>query len=212
MMRTETKDIIDLLAGIEPGSSLDGVRARRLQARENAQKSYLALFEPVDFGDVAAAERHAVAAFVAGIHGEPAAASFYLAKLAKAADRSELVDRLKAEIERGKTEGPYGAFPAGPLSVEDKAGLIYRVAADARPVLGARLAAALEHAHLLVFRPRDAAPAAMQALLDAGWSNTAIVTLSQLVAFLSFQVRAVAGLRTLGASLGHHASAAAKAG
>jgi CMD domain protein len=212
MMRTGTKDIIDLLAGIEPGSSLDGVRARRLQARENAQKSYLALFEPVDFGDVAAAERHAVAAFVAGIHGEPAAAGFYLAKFAKAADRSELVDRLKAEIERGKTEGPYGAFPAGPLSVEDKAGLIYRVAADARTVLGARLAAALEHAHLLVFRPRDAAPAAMQALLDAGWSNTAIVTLSQLVAFLSFQVRAVAGLRTLGASLGRHASAAAKAG
>jgi uncharacterized protein YciW len=51
----------------------------------------------------------------------------------------------------------------------------------------------------------------MQALLDAGWSTTAIVTLSQLVAFLSFQVRAVAGLRALGASLGHHADAAAQA-
>jgi uncharacterized protein YciW len=64
----------------------------------------------------------------------------------------------------------------------------------------------------LVFRPRDAAPAAMQTLLDAGWSSTAIVTLSQLVAFLSFQVRSVAGLRTLGASLGPHANAAAEAG
>ena len=51
----------------------------------------------------------------------------------------------------------------------------------------------------------------MQALLEAGWSSTAIVTLSQLVAFLSFQVRVVAGLQTLGASLGHHANAAAKA-
>jgi CMD domain protein len=210
MMSTETKDIIDLLAGIEPGSSLDGIRARRLQARENAQKSYVALFEAADFGDVAAAQRYAVAAFVAGVHDQPAAAGFYLAKLAMAADRSELVEALKAEIERGKTEGPYGAFPAGPLSIEDKAGLIYRVAGDGRRVLGARLAAALEHAHLLVFRPRDATPTAMQALLGAGWSNTDIVTLSQLVAFLSFQVRAVAGLRTLGASLGHHA--AAKAG
>jgi len=37
------------------------------------------------------------------------------------------------------------------------------------------------------------------------------VTLSQLVAFLSFQVRSVAGLRTLGASLGQNAAAAAKA-
>ena len=211
-MGTETSDIIDILAGIEPGSSLDGIRARRLQARDNAQKSYVALFEPVDFGDVAAAERYAVAAFVAGVHDEPAAAGFYFAKLANAADRLEWLDALKAEIERARTEGPYGAFPAGPLSVEDKAGMIYRVAGDGRRVLGARIAAALEHAHLLVFRPRDATPAAMQALLDAGWSTTAIVTLSQLVAFLSFQVRAVAGLRTLGASLGHHADAAAQAG
>lgn len=207
-MSTRTTDIIDLLAGIEPGSILDGIRGRRLQARENAQKSYVTLFEPVDFGDVAATERYAVAAFVAGVHDEPTAADFYFVKLAKA-DRLEWVDTLKAEIERAKTEGPYGAFPAGPLSVEDKAGLIYRVAGDGRRDLGARLAAALEHAHLLVFRPRAAAPAAMQALLDAGWSTTAIVTLSQLVAFLSFQVRAVAGLRTLGESLGQPAAAKA---
>jgi CMD domain protein len=210
-MNTETTDIIDLLAGIEPGSRLDAIRAQRLQARENAQKTYAALFEPADFGEVSTAERHAVATFVAGLHGEPAAASFYLARFAAAADWSELVEAVKAEIDRGKTEGPYGAFPAGPLSAEDKAGLIYRVAADARRVLGVRLAAALEHAHLLVFRPRDASSTAMQALLDAGWSSTAIVTLSQLVAFLSFQLRTVAGLRTLGASLGIHAGAASKA-
>jgi len=211
MMSTESRDIIDLLAGIEPGSNLDGIRARRLQTRENAQKSYLALFEPAGFGDVPAAERYAVAAFVAGVHDEPTIAAFYLAKLAKAADRPELFEALKAEIERGKTKGPYGAFPAGPLSAEDTTGLIYRAASDRTPVLGSRLAVALEHAHLLVFRPRDANPAAMQALLDAGWSTTAIVTLSQLVAFLSFQVRSVAGLRTLGASLGRGAAPAAKA-
>ena len=51
--------------------------------------------------------------------------------------------------------------------------------------------------HLLVFHPRDAEPAALQALLDAGWSTTDIVTLSQITAFLSFQIRVVAGLRTL---------------
>ena len=97
------------------------------------------------------------------------------------------------------------------LSVEDKDGPIYRVAGDGQSVLGARVAAALEHAHLLVFRPRDAAPAAMQRLLDAGWSTTDIVTLSQLVAFLSFRFVAVAGLRSLGATLGHDADAAATA-
>jgi CMD domain protein len=202
MMSTQTRDIIDLLAEIEAGSSLDGIRARRWQARENAQKSYLALFEPANFGDVAAAERYAIAAFVAGVHDERTAAGFYLAKLAKASDQQGLVDAIKAEIERGKTKGPYGSFPAGPLSAEGTAGLIYSVAGDRKAVLGARLTAALGHTHLLVFRPREAMPADMQALLDAGWSSTAIVTLSQLVAFLSFQVRVVAGLRTLGASLG----------
>lgn len=203
-MSVEPKDVIDHLAGIAPRSSLDTIRARRLQARENAQKSYLSLFAPADFADVAAHERYAVAAFVAGLHDEASVATFYLARLA---DRPELVEALGAEVERGKTRGPYGAFPEGPLSVEDTTGLIYHVAADRKAVLGIRLAAALEHAHLLVFRPRDAEPAAMQALLDAGWSTDGIVTLSQLVAFLSFQVRSVVGLRTLGASLAQRVAA-----
>ncbi|WP_036037652.1 CMD domain protein, partial [Bradyrhizobium yuanmingense] len=187
------KDIIDTLAGIEPGSTLDAIRARRLQARENAQKSYLALFEPVEAGDFSLAERAAVAAFVTGLHGESPVATFYRDKLAATADGAPLLDAINAEIERGKTSGPYGAYPAGPLSIENKAGLIYRVSAERKPVLGARLVAALEHAHLLVFHPRDAASADMKALLAAGWSSTGIVTLSQLVAFLSFQVRVVSG-------------------
>lgn len=204
-----TKDIIDTLAGIESGSDLDGIRARRVQARDNAQKSYLALFEPIDTSDFSLPERAAVAVFVTGLHGESSVTAFYRAKLAASASGAALLEAVDAEIERGKTSGPYGAFPAGPLSVEDKTGLIYRVSADHKPVLGARLAAAFEHAHLLVFRPRDAASADMKALLAVGWSNTGIVTLSQLVAFLSFQVRVVAGLLVLGASPGRTAHAAA---
>ncbi|MBP0114148.1 CMD domain protein [Bradyrhizobium vignae] len=195
-----TKDIIDMLAGIEPGSALDAIRARRLQARENAQKSYLSLFEPIDASDFSLTERAAVAAFVTGLHGESPVAAFYREKLAASADGAALVEPIRSEIARGKTSGPYGAFPAGPLSVEDKAGLIYRVSAERKSELGARLVAALEHAHLLVFRPRDAASADMKTLLAAGWSTTGIVTFSQLVAFLSFQVRVVSGLRTLAAA------------
>jgi len=206
-----TKDIIDTLAGIEPGSALDAIRAKRIQARDNAQKSYLSLFEPIDAGDFSLGERAAVAAFVIGLHGESPVAAFYREKLAATADGAALLEAIKAEIARGKTSGPYGAYPAGPLSAEDKSGLIYRVSAGRKPLLGARLAAALEHAHLLVFRPRDAAAADMKALLTAGWSETGIVTFSQLVAFLSFQVRVVTGLRVLGASLGRTANAAAGA-
>jgi len=195
-----TEDIIDTLAGIQPGSALDGIRARRRQARENAQKSYLSLFEPIDTSDFSLLERAAVAAFVTGLHGESPVATFYRDKLAASADGAALLEAIDAEIARGRTSGPYGSFPAGPLSVENTAGLIYRVSAVSKSVLGIRLAAALEHAHLLVFRPRDAASTDMKALLAAGWSNTGIVTFSQLVAFLSFQVRVVSGLRTLAAA------------
>jgi len=194
-----TPDIIDTLAGIKPGSALDAIRSKRLQARENAQKSYLSLFEPIDAGDFSLLERAAVAAFVTGLHGESPVATFYREKLAMAADGAALLEAIDAEIARGKTSGPYGSFPSGPLSVENTAGLIFRVNAANKSVLGARLPAALEHAHLLVFRPRDAASTDMKALLAAGWSNTGIVTFSQLVAFLSFQVRVVSGLRTLAA-------------
>jgi CMD domain protein len=156
-----TKDIIDTLAGIEPGSALDAIRAKRVQARENAQKSYLSLFEPIDTGDFSLVERAAVAAFVTGLHGESPVATFYREKLAATADGAVLLEAITGEIARGKTSGPYGAYPAGPLSAEDKAGLIYRVSAERKPVVGVRLAAALDHAHLLVFRPRDAAAADM---------------------------------------------------
>ncbi|TQF28718.1 CMD domain protein [Bradyrhizobium sp. UNPA324] len=194
-----TTDIIDTLAGIKPGSALDVIRARRLQARENAQASYLSLFEPIDASDFSLVERAAVAAFVTGLHGESPVAAFYREKLAANAEAAALVEAIEVEIERGKTSGPYGAYPAGPLSIENKAGLIFRVSAERKATLGPRLVAALEHAHLLVFRPRDAASADMKALLDAGWSTTGIVTLSQLIAFLSFQLRVVSGLRTLAA-------------
>lgn len=195
-----TPDIIDTLAGIKPGSALDAIRARRLQARDNAQKSYLSLFEPIDAGDFSLLERVAVAAFVTGLHGESPVAAFYRDKLAGSAGGAALLEVIENEIARGKTSGPYGSFPAGPLSSENTAGLIYRVSAASKSVLGTRLVAALEHAHLLVFRPRDSASTDMKALLDAGWSNTGIVTFSQLVAFLSFQVRVVSGLRTLAAA------------
>lgn len=195
-MSTTTPDVIDHLAGILPDSHLDRLRAERPQARENAQKSYRALFEPVLADDVTLRERYAIAAFVAGLHRQKVVHDFYAAGLEKFADK-QLADVIAAEILRGATKGPYGRYPEGPLSQEDKEGLPYEVFATHAGLLGPRLTAALEHAHLLVFHPRDASPAALQKLIDAGWSTTDIVTISQLVAFLSFQIRVVTGLRVL---------------
>jgi CMD domain protein len=191
-------DVIDKLVGIVPGSSLDRVRSNRQQARDNAQLSYEALFAPSSPGTVLIEERYAIAYFVAGLHRDDRVAAFYREALGHH-DRPGLLGAISAEIRRGETGGPYGNYPEGPLSDEDKPGLIYTTDPANRDTLG-RLGAALAHAHLLVFRPRDASSAALQALLNAGWSTDDIVTLSQLVAFLSFQIRVVTGLRALAQS------------
>jgi CMD domain protein len=193
-------DVIDTLAGIEPGSALDAIRNRRPEARNQAQASYRALFAPEIPGGVAATERFAVAAFVTGLHGGAETALFYAAGLAASGAAAELRRAVDTAIAAAKGQGPYGSYPAGPLSREDTTGPIHRVAAETRRALGSRLAAAFDHMHLLVFHPRDAEPAALQGLLDAGWSTTDIVTLSQIAAFLSFQIRVVAGLRALALS------------
>lgn len=198
-MTVETPDIIDLLVGIAPGSRLDAVRARHVQARDNAQASYVALFHPHDSTQMSPVERAAVAVFVAGLHRQVDVAEFYRNRLLALEGGADIAAILVGRIALGTTHGPYGHYPSGPLSVENVAGQIYKISKPNRSVLGPRLSAALEHTHFLVFRPRDAAPAALQALLESGWSTTGIVTFSQLVAFLAFQIRVVAGLQALAA-------------
>lgn len=190
-------DVIDMLVGIAPGSPLDEIRARRPEARTHAQATYRALFEPADPGDVTMTERFAVGTFVTGVHGGTDIARFYAHKLSTTGASTELRAAVQAAIADAKAQGPFGNFPPGPLTRENTSGPVYRASAEARKALGPKIAAAFEHMHLLVFHPRDADSPALQALLDAGWSTTGIVTLSQIAAFLSFQIRVVAGLRVL---------------
>jgi CMD domain protein len=194
------RDVIDMLAGLAPDSPLALIRDRKPRTRENAQASYRALFEPAVAGDVTMQERFAVASFVAGLHGQDEVAAFYAAGLSRTAPTQSFVEAIAAEVVRGRTVGPYGTYPKGRLSVEDMDGPDYQIAEPHCISFGPKLTAALTHVHMLVFHPRDATAEALQKLLDAGWSNTGIVILSQEVAFLAFQIRVVAGLRTLAAA------------
>lgn len=65
------------------------------------------------------------------------------------------------------------------------------------PVVGPRLAAVLAHTDLLALRPREATPAHLQALRAHGLTERNIVSLSQLIAYVNFQVRLLAGLQLL---------------
>lgn len=199
-MTQSIPDIIDHLAGIVPGSNGERLRARRPVTKEGAQASYRALFEPTDVSQVSLAERFAVAAFVARLHAQPDIAAFYAGKLVDAENGAALLAATEAAVAIGAGKGPYGRYPAGPLAAEDEDGPGFTVAEAERRVLGARLSAAFEHAHLLVFHLRDAKPQALGRLIEAGWSTTGIVTLSQLIAFLAFQIRVIAGLKVLTAA------------
>ncbi len=189
-----TTDVIDQLVGIQPGDPLDSLRDQRPNARANAQASFDALLHSDELSHATQRERLAVAHWTVALSKSPTA-SFYSDLLA--AEDAALLSALEAALPGALTDGPYGDYPAGPLSAENVDGLHWQPSAELAAAAGPRLTAALAHAHLLVYRPRDASAEALQELVDAGWSTTGIVTLSQLVAFLSFQLRVVAGLTVL---------------
>ncbi|MBF4561339.1 CMD domain protein [Microbacterium sp. VKM Ac-2870] len=197
-MSTPTADIIDLLAGIAPGDVLAAVRDQRAQARENAQRSFEALLEPAEPGTFALSERYAVASFVSQLHGFAEATAFYGDLLGDEAPALTVVVADAATA--AAATGPFGAYREPDLRGEATDGVRWAPDAATAAALGPRLSAAFTHTHLLVFRPREARAQALQALVDAGWSADDIVSLSQLVAFLSFQLRVAWGLRLLAAA------------
>jgi CMD domain protein len=193
-----TTDVIDQLVGIREGDALFALRTQRPDAKRNAQASFDALFGGAETEHMSRLERLAVAYWAVAL-SQSGTAAFYRDLLA--AESPETLAALEAALPGALTDGPYGDYPEGPLTAENVPGLHWRPSPELAAAVGDRLAAALAHAHLLTYRPRDASPDALQVLLDAGWSTTGVVTLSQLVSFLSFQLRVVAGLLVLKGTL-----------
>ena len=187
----DVTDVIDSVLGVTAGDAIDTIRRSRDIARTHAQATYDALFTPVSDADFSLGERSAVASFVLGLHGETPLSPVYDAGVPQ-----DLAPLVAAQVAAALRSGPYGVYREPGLAAESEPGEAF--VADA--VLGERLAAAFTHAALLVYRPRESSPQALEALQAAGWSDDGIVTLSQLVSFLAFQVRVVAGLSVLAAT------------
>ena len=173
-------DIIDALA--ETPAELAELRRRRPEAVDNAQRSFEALFEPTDDALIQAlpvATRYAVAAFIAGVSGAKRARAFYTDLLAD--EDESLVAVVDDAVREGVSAGPY-------------------VGGDFVTFGEGALAAAFDFAHLLTFHPKDASPAAIGHLQEAGYNENAIVSLGQLIAFVAFQLRVVHGVRVLAGS------------
>ncbi len=68
------------------------------------------------------------------------------------------------------------------------------------PITDARLIAILSHVKLLTLKPVEARPEHLQTLQQGGITTRGVVALSQLIAFVTYQLRVVAGLKALRAA------------
>lgn len=194
-MTVSPPDVIDAIGHVSPPVAA----LRRPVTREQSQASFDALFTPVDDGEFALTERWLVAAFVTRLTADDDTAAFYARAAREAAPQAAEI--VLAEAEQSASSGPFGVYAESGLQHENSDGLRYTPGADVQAALGDRVAAALAHAHLLTYRLRETDGDSHDALLRAGLSIDAIVTLSQLIAFLAFQQRVAAGLRILSAEV-----------
>jgi CMD domain protein len=165
-----TADVVYRILGVNDQGPIADLRNRKPEQIDELQTYYLALFEPE----------------------EASARAFPLA------DRYVVAVRVASHTNSVAVANWYGDLAA-------QAGVDDAVIARARNVSetwddNTPLGAAIRHADLLTTRPSAAQPSDLQALKDAGYSPAGIVSLSQTIAFVSYQLRFIAGLRAFGAA------------
>jgi alkylhydroperoxidase domain protein/CMD domain protein len=167
-------DVLDALAGIDAGSPLAELRRLRPDATVHTEGAHRALFAPADAGGVGATERAAVALRVAARHREPRLAAHYRRLLTASGEGGDDLADAVAALVPGLRAAP---LVNGPLA--------------------RRLHAELDHADLLATRPADARPEHLAVLAAVGVTVRDVVTVSQVIGYVSFQARVLAGLRLL---------------
>jgi uncharacterized protein YciW len=166
---TRTKpDVINSILGAGDSGRIAELRNQKPKLAEELQAYYLAIFEP---------EAASAAAF-------PLVDRYLIAVRVASHTGSTAVADWYARL----------AADAG-VSAET----IARVRDVATPWTDqAPLTAAIGRADLVTTRPAATEPADLQTLKDAGYSPAGILSLSQTIAFVSYQLRLIAGLRALG--------------
>ncbi len=166
--QAKTTDVINAILDVSDTGKIAHLRAQKPNLAEELQDYYRALFEP----DAASAE-----AF-------PLVDRYLIAIRVASHTRSEAVAGWYARraIEAGATDDA-----------------LSRVRDVATPWTDrTRLGAAVRRADLVTTRPAATEAAHIQELKEAGFTPAGILSLSQVIAFVSYQVRLIAGLRALG--------------
>lgn len=161
-------DVIDLMAGLAPGSTLYTLRHQRDKVAAATQGSYDAMFDASVDG-LSVTERLLVA--------------HYACSLSQAV---EISDHYRSRLVALEVD------PAL-LAMSESVSASHGTAAAFDP----RLRAMLTFTHTLITDPIAGDKPALMMLAEAGLTTPAIVALAQLIAFLSYQLRVVAGLKAM---------------
>jgi CMD domain protein len=166
--RAVTTDVINAILGVDDGDRIAELRNKKPLLAEQLQAYYSSIFEPEE----------------ASIAALPLTDRFLVAVRVASHTGSTAVVRWYGDL----------ATSAGVSSEQ-----LERARDIGTPWSEpTRLGAAIRHADLLTTRPSDARPSDLRALKDAGLSPAGIVSLSQVIAFVSYQLRLIAGLRAFG--------------
>jgi uncharacterized protein YciW len=166
----ETTDAIDAILGVDASSSIAQLRASKPELAQQLQDYYLSIFAPT-----------------------PESATQLSLR-----DRALVAVRVAAHTNSGAVEDWYAALARANGATNSE---IERVS-DLTNTWSTptSFATAIRHADLLTTSPSAATAADLQRLKDAGFTPAGILSLSQTIAFVSYQLRLIAALRALGAS------------
>lgn len=169
-------DTIGAIAGIDAATDA-AVRSHRPETVEAAEASLHAIFDVPEHDEAPRFDR--VLRLLAA------------ARAAHVDGAADLVDYYLEQLEEEEAESPHlpGALAAR-LAREGADG-------EAAQQASRGIRALLRHVDLLVQRPAAATVDDLAALTAAGWTVEEIVVLSQVVTFVTYQVRVVHGLRVL---------------
>lgn len=168
-------DVIGELAGLDAEES-ELIRGHRPEVAHAADRSLSSLFDIPGHDEapgVGRVLRLLAAARSAYVDGAYDVEAFYVEQIEEEPDEPRLTVQQAIQLVRDGADGPAGAQTSREIR------------------------ALLRHIDLLVQRPAAATPDDLVALTASGWDKVEIVVLSQIVTFVSYQTRAVHGLRVL---------------
>jgi CMD domain protein len=171
------RDVIEDAAGLAEGDNLQRLRRRRSSVVDHAQATLLALVDPDEAGNLSLIERAALAFRVAVVNEERELTAWYRQRLLQVGASAALIDAVR---ERPLATGQPAAGAADhPVPV--------------------RLAVMLDHVDRVAVEPGEVGPEHIATLEAVGLGEPEIVTVSQIAAFVSYQVRVTTGLREIAA-------------